>query len=233
MAQHRFAALMTLWFLLALSWTGLLWPDRAPFLYSAPVALFVLVQVLAQNRLLGLQRHLPGLACLRFATAAIAAYALFAALEVAFWSGVSFSKMIDFELLFENALSLLRTFLTPTALFPAAVWYGAFWGVLRAGWIRVPVGLLAAGLHGSASVLATIPFMGTIHGNPPWPWPLLVPVGFFFGWGLMFLPGAVAAQEYPPMRSEQRSPLKALLAMGAPAAAWIVADSLTKFVFDS
>jgi hypothetical protein len=233
MAQHRIAALMAVWFLLSLIRTGFLWPDRDPFLYSAPVAIFVLGQVVAQYRLLGMQRNWPAPPWIKFLTAAGMSYLLFAVLEVGFWSVVwLFERTVlregwPFGVLFEYIAWMLQSFLAPAIALTA--WYGTFLAVLRAGWIRVPAGLLAAGLHGAAFVLATIPFMGSIHGKPPWPWFWMVPVGFFTGWGFLFLPGAVAAQEYAP-GGDERSLVKPLLAWLAPAVAWVIVGSATTFL---
>jgi hypothetical protein len=235
MAQHRFVALMAVWFLLSLIWTGFLWPDKDPFLYSAPVAIFVLGQVVAQYRLLGMQRNWPAPPWIKFIAAAGMSYLLFAIVEVGFWSVIWLSKRIDLRGglslgdLFEHVTGMLQSFLTPAIALTA--WCGMFLAVFRAGWIRVPAGLIAAGLHGVASVLATISFMGSIHGKPHWPWFWMVPVGFFTGWGLLFLPGAVAAQEYVPGGGGERSLLKPPLAWLAPAAAWVIVDSATTFLF--
>lgn len=110
-------------------------------------------------------------------------------------------------------------------------WYGTWWVVLRTGWVNVPSSLIAAGLHCSV----TLPFALLMEflGGGSWafvvPMGLLfdlhttglnfiwmIPVGFFVGWSLMFLPGTIAAFEFVPAAEGKSIAAKRVIAWIAP-----------------
>lgn len=76
-------------------------------------------------------------------------------------------------------------------------WYIGWWRVYRTGWVDVSTSLIVAGIHniivngvlGSSYEILTMYFT-------------MLPARFFSGWALLFLPGAVAAHEYPPVPRE-------------------------------
>jgi len=91
-------------------------------------------------------------------------------------------------------------------------WYGAWYVVLRAGWIDVPASLVAAGLHSTG-------FFGysTLSPGDIGVWLWAIPLYFFAGWATMFLPGMVAAHECVPTSASGGSFGKRVVAGLAPA----------------
>ena len=180
---------MALWFLTALGMAPFRWlsaGDSVPLLSAMSVGLFVVLQILGQGRTVGWLNCWSTPAWIKLFSAAAASTTVFLALNcTAIVLGpllmgnpakdFVFSGWLPIWLLFE-AVSLVS-------------WYGPWWLVLRMGWVDAATSLVPAGAHGVGLYVAFLLRSA---------WGLDIPIMFFAGWSLMFLPGAVAARECTP-----------------------------------
>lgn len=183
-AQHRFVALMALWFLVALAKSiGDFWAlgEAWGLLSALATAGMVGLQIAAQASLVGWVTRWRAPGWVKFSGAAGVATGLL----LLFHAGVALtgdggSSILPFR-------SRLAALFQGTSLL---AWYTVWWGSLRLGWVDASTAITAAGVHGVA--------LGAFWGWPPEPgleWLWAAPLRFFVGWSLMFLPGAIAAHE--------------------------------------
>jgi len=213
-AQQLFVALMAAWFLASIGLEVLAFLADGtpyPFLRGLGVAGFVGIQLGVQDRIVAVLKacRVPPLA--RFLGAGFVVATIFLGLQIG---------ILAFEIprLRLDSISWL-TSLPPLGMWLLG-WYGTWWVFLRAGWVDASSSLLAAGVHWTlpvvqwqivhtpeghaSSVLSPLRLL-FIGSEEWWRWALAAPGGFFAGWALMFLPGAIAGCECRPDPSSARS----------------------------
>jgi len=147
------------------------------------VGAFVGLQLVAQGRVLAWLQRWRVPAWVKFFTTAVTVSCVFLALELGLLATMS---PFGVKALFDN----WSTIFSYMALWYVA-WYGTWWGVLWFGWADVSTSLIVAGVHWSLIGQGWPRFEG-------WGAFWALPVWFFGGWCLMFLPGAIAAYEFVP-----------------------------------
>ena len=78
-------------------------------------------------------------------------------------------------------------------------------------------------------------YVGPVVTSFEWPWIIpwlwIIPVGFFGGWSLIFLPGAIAAHEFPPRLNRFGFWARRIVAWVAPAVVALAASALASNLF--
>lgn len=233
LAKHRFIALMAMWAAGSTAWRALMWLQGGspePLLKALGIAGFLFAQLLIQDRALPFLKAANCPAWMRFFGVGIVVSGLFQSLQFVV-------LRFDIAQLHLDSISWRTSLPRVCGWFLA--WYGTWWALLRAGWVDVSSCLLAAGLHWTLPILhwdivhapqghaATVisPLGLVFSESESWgQWASSIPLGFFAGWALMFLPGAIAAHECTPRSATVRPLLKQVVGWLAPA---IVALTLT------
>lgn len=214
MAQHRFAALMALWFFGSLVGGAVTWKTTGysvPFLFAAGVLVFAALQLPIQKKLVTWVKGLPTPGWLNFLVTALAVSVAYGLVHVAILT-LPFAWLASVSFWLHHFFDDLSSWWPSEALI-LSTWYAAWWAVLRIGWLQVSAGLFAAGIQ-----YAIVKWVVLIHLEPT-DWLLLAPVHFFAGWFLLFLPGAVVAHAYVPTQDGPGWLVKRILACTVPAIA--------------
>jgi len=207
MAQHRFVALMSLWFLVSTAWSFFDWwalGKTIGLVSAAATAGMTGLQIVGQAPVLACAKRWGLPSRLKFYAAAAAATLLFVLFQLAIAEGGLAPRFSLKEWLLLQGASLLA-------------WYAMWWGAIQRGWVHASTSLTAAGVHGI--------FLGAFWDWPPmaaphWLW--AVPLRFFAGWSLMFLPSAVGALECTPQTRAEGVGARRIVACVVPAIAALI-----------